>query len=183
MSGVLRSWLGFLALAAGLVHVALVIGSPPAVAVVLLVVGAAEFTWGAITIARPTPPVPRLALAVAFAPVIGWALLLVIAGADSLGPLTSGRQLFPMLIASLFDLLVAGGLTALLRRSASHSNQDAAAPAARESAPAHPIRRLVAVIVGALLIGAITAPALAATEAGSYLGPGTSVFDTGGHDH
>jgi hypothetical protein len=140
-------------------------------------VGAAEFVWGAFTIARPTPPVPQFARAAAFAPVIGWALLLVIAGADSLGPLTSSTRLLPMLVASLFDLLVAGGLTAMLRRAAAPSR-----PAA-DSAPLTG-RRLVAVIVGALLIAAITAPALAATEAGQLAGtPGTSFVDPPGHDH
>ena len=166
---VLRSWLGFLAIGAGLVHVALAVGSPAPVAGALLLVGAAEFGWGALAIARPTPPVPRLARAVAFVPVIGWTLLLVVAGADSLGPLTSSTQLLPMLVASLFDLLVAGGLTAMLRRA---------------TATAHPGRRLVAVIVGALVIAAITAPALAATEAGQLAGrPGTSFDGTTGHDH
>lgn len=184
MFAVLRNWLGFLALGAGLVHVALVIGSPPAVAVVLLLVGAAEFTWGAVAVARPTPPAPRLARAVAFAPVIAWALLLVIAGADSLGPLTRSSQLLPMLVASLFDLLVAGGLTALLRRSAPpRSEQDVAAPTTATAPRAHRTRNLIAVIVGALVIAALTAPALAATEAGQYVGPGTSGFGTTGHDH
>ncbi len=171
---VLRSWLGFLAIGAGLVHVALAVGSPPPVAAALLLVGVAEFGWGALAIARPTPPVPRYARAAAFAPVIGWALLLIVAGTDSLGPLTSSTQLLPMLVASLFDLLVAGGLTAMLRP---------AAPAA-PAASAHTGRRLVAVIIGALVIAAITAPALAATEAGQLAGtPGTSFVGPPGHDH
>ena len=170
---VLRSWLGFLAIGAGLVHVALAVGSPPAVAAALVLVGVAEFGWGALTIARPTPPVPPFARAAAFVPVIGWALLLVVAGTDSLGPLTSSTQLLPMLVASLFDLLVAGGLTAMLRR---------ATPAGRASS-AHPGRRLVAVIIGALVVAAITAPALAETEAGKLAGTGTSFDGTPGHDH
>ena len=174
MSAVLRSWLGFLALGAGLVHVALVIGSPPGVAAGLLLVGAAEFAWGAMTIARPTPPLPRLARALAFVPVLSWALLLVVAGADPLGPLTSSTELLPLLVASLFDLLAAVGLTVLLRGSA--------ASPAREPTP-HPARRVIAVIVGGIVVAAITAPALAATEAGQLVGPGTSVFDTTGHDH
>jgi hypothetical protein len=183
VSAVLRSWLGFLALGAGLVHVALVIGSPPVVAVMLLLIGAAEFAWGAVTIARPTPPLARFALAAAFVPVVGWALLLVVAGADSLGPLTSSRQLLPMLVASLFDLLVAGGLAAIVRHAPANRAEPDATSAPLPAAPvAHPGRRLVAVIVGGLVIAALTAPALAATEAGQYVGPGNSVFDTG-HDH
>ena len=179
MSAVLRNWLGCLALGSGLVHVALVIGSPPPVAAVLLVVGAAEFVWGAFTIARPAPPVPRLARAAALAPVIGWALLLVVAGADSLGPLTSSNRLLPMLVAGLFDLLVAGGLTVMLRHAAATSPRRPAV----DSAPLTG-RRLAAVILGALLVAAITAPALAATEAGQLAGtPGTSFVGTPGHDH
>ena len=175
---VLRSWLGFLAIGAGLVHVALAVGSPPPVAAVLVLVGVAEFGWGALTIARPTPPVPRLARAAAFVPVIGWALLLVVAGADSLGPLTSSAQLLPLLVASLFDLLVAGGLTVMFRRATPTT------PATALAATAHPGRRLVAVIIGALMIAAITAPALAATEAGQLAGtPGTSFVGPPGHDH
>jgi len=181
LHSVLRSWLGFLAIGAGLVHVALAVGSPAPVAATLVLVGVAEFGWGTLAIARPTPPVPQLARAIAIAPVIGWALLLVVAGADSLGPLTSSTQLLPMLVASLFDLLVAGGLTAMLRRTPPTSAAEA------EAAPAdtaHPGRRLVAVIVGALVVAAITAPALAATEAAKLAGtPGTSFVGTPGHDH
>lgn len=186
---VLRSWLGFLAIGAGLVHVALAVGSPPPVAAALLLVGVSEFGWGTLAVARPAPPVPRIGRAAAFVPVIGWALLLVVAGTDSLGPLTSSTQLLPMLVASLFDLLAAGGLTAILRRPAPDATTPAAAatipPAATApAATAHPARRLVAVIAGGLVIAAITAAALAATEAGQLAGsPGTSFVGTPGHDH
>lgn len=187
----LRIWLGLLALGAGLVHVALVIGSPPIVAAVLLIVGLAEFVWGAVAIAMPAPPLPQLARAAAFVPVVGWALLLIVAGTDSLGPLTSSSELLPMLVASFFDLLIAAGLTVLLRREGAlaHRPQDAA-PADPSVSPRTDTarlssrRRLVVAIVGGLVIAAITAPALAATEAGQFVGkPGTSVFDTTGHDH
>lgn len=170
----MRILLGFLALGSGLVHVALVIGSPPPVAIVLLLVGAAEFVWGALAVARPSPPVPRFACAAAFVPVIAWALLLIVAGRDSLGPLTSSTQLLPMLVASFFDLLVAGGLTVMLRRGGT-APTGIATPSSR---------RLIAVIVGGVLIAAITAPALATTEAGHLAGtPGSSFDGTTGHDH
>ena len=178
MAAVLRTWLGLLALAAGLVHFALVIGSPLPVALVLLLVGAAEFVWGVFAFVSISPPLPQLARSGAVMPVIAWALLLVVAGADSFGPLTDARGLFPMLVASVFDLLIAVGMTALLRRSAAIA-PDAAPVASR------PGRYLVGVIAGALVIGAITTPALAATEAGQAARPhtGTSTFNLGGHDH
>lgn len=189
---VLRSWLGFIALGAGLVHVALVIGSPLPVALVLLLVGVAEFVWGVVTFVRPTPPVPMLARSGALVPVIGWALLLVIAGADSFGPLTSPGELMPMLVASLFDLLIAGGLTVLLRRPPQHeqtaSTQDAAPTTADNAPPLPAARYLVAVLGGALLIAALTTPALATTEAGQYAQPhggstSPSYDFTTEHDH
>ncbi|HEY4224470.1 MAG TPA: hypothetical protein VGM70_01490 [Pseudolysinimonas sp.] len=178
MSGVVHTWLGFLALAAGLVHVALVIGSPLPVALVLLLVGAAEFAWGVFAFVWTTPPLPQLARSGALVPVIGWALLLVVAGADSFGPLTDPAGLFPMLVASVFDLLIALGLTVQLRR--------ATAPAEPATAsPARPGRHLAGVIVGALVIAAITTPALAATEAGQAAQNhgDAPAFDLSGHDH
>jgi len=196
VSAVLRTWLGFLALGAGLLHFALVIGSPLPVALVLLLIGAAEFVWGVIAFVRPAPPLPMLARSGALVPVIGWALLLLVAGADSFGPLTSGAQLFPMLVASLFDLLIALGLTVLLRRAAAHraatvrsaAGPDAAsAPSSFDAPPAHAGRYLAAVFAGALVIAALATPALAATEAGqSGRAPGTTgtvTFDFGGHGH
>jgi len=170
VAAVLRTWLGFLALGAGLLHFALVIGSPLSVALALLLIGAAEFVWGVITFVRPAPPLPMLARSGALVPVIGWALLLVIAGADSFGPLTSSAQLFPMLVASLFDLLIAVGLTVLLRRAAARralsSDLDAAsAPSSPDEPPTHAGRYLAAVFAGALVIAALATPALAATTA------------------
>ncbi len=183
MSAVLRTWLGFLALGAGLVHVALVIGSPLPVALVLLLVGAAEFAWGVFAFVGATPPLPQLARSGAVVPVIGWALLLVVAGSDSFGPLTDSAGLFPMLVASVFDLLIALGLTVQLRRTASPD----AAPDPTTSGPGRSGRPLAAVIAGALVIAAITAPALAATEAGRAAqtsgGHTSAPFDLGGHDH
>jgi hypothetical protein len=193
MTAVLRTWLGFLALGAGLLHLALVIGSPLPVALVLLLVGASEFVWGVIAFVRPTPPLPMLARSGALVPVIGWALLLVVAGADSFGPLTSTAQLFPMLVASLFDLLIAVGLTVLLRRAAARHVTSDEAPDAASARPAlaepppHAGRYLAAVFAGALVIAALATPALAATEAGqSGRAPGTTgttSYDFGGHDH
>jgi hypothetical protein len=190
VSGVLRTWLGFLALAAGLVHFALVIGSPLPVALVLLLVGVAEIVWGVFVFARTTPPLPQLARSGALVPVLTWALLLVVAGANSFGPLTDPTGLFPMLVASAFDLLIAVGVTAQLRRSATvalPATAPDAAPAPEPSPPAarHPGRYLVGVVAGALVIAAFTTPALAATEAGQAARPhGTSTtVDLSGHDH
>ena len=59
MAAVFRSWLGFVALGAGLIHVALVIGAAPALGIPLLLVGLAVFGWGVFACTSPRIPVPR----------------------------------------------------------------------------------------------------------------------------
>jgi len=152
MSAVVRGWLGFCALGAGLVHLALVIGSPPAVGIPLLVIGAAEFAWGVFAFSAPALPLPRVARLGALVPILGWVLVLVFSGGSGA---IEGLRVLPMLVGSLFDLAIAIGITGMLRI-------DPAEPAA----PLRPGRYLIALGAGALVVAALTTPALAATEAG-----------------
>lgn len=154
MEAVVRAWLGFIALGAGLIHLALVIGSPPAVAVPLLIVGVAEFGWGVFAFTAPRLPVPRAARIGALVPILGWVVVILLGGGTGLGLRT-----LPMLVASLFDLAVAIGITVVLRR------------AAGDSRPISAARYLISMGVGALIVAALTTPALAATEAGEYAVP------------
>ena len=169
MSIITRAWLAFAAIGAGLIHVALTIGMPAAVAVPLALLGAAEFGWGVIVFARTTVPVPRIALGVALAPIVLWAALLVASAVPE------GLGLLPLTIASLFGLFVAAVLGRHLRRD----------PAVDAPAPALP-RYLLSVLAGAALVGALAAPALAATTAGrSGPSPATvsNLRDLFGHGH
>ncbi len=154
MDAVVRAWLGFLALGAGLIHLALVIGSPLPVAVPLLILGVAEFGWGVFAFTAPRIPVPRTARIAALVPILGWVVVILLGGGTGLGLRT-----LPMLVASLFDLAVAIGITAVLRRPA------------REPRPIGAGRYLVSLGIGALVVAALTTPALAATEAGEYAVP------------
>jgi hypothetical protein len=151
MDAVLRGWLGFFALGAGLVHLALVIGSPVAVGLPLVVIGAAEFAWGVFAFTRPVLPLPRVARVAALVPLLGWAAVLVLGGIGAI----EGLRVLPMLVASLLDLGIAIGITWMLRR-------DPAKPAV----PLRPGRYLLSLGAGALVVAALTTPALAATEAG-----------------
>ena len=155
MTAVVRGWLGFFALGAGLVHLALLIGSPLAVGIPLVVVGASEFAWGVFAFTRPDPPLPRIARIAALMPILGWVILLVIGAAASAGAI-GGLRVLPMLVASLLDLAIAIGITWILRRDP-----------ARAAVPLRPGRYLVALGAGALVVAALTTPALAATEAGA----------------
>jgi hypothetical protein len=145
-TSVARSALGFAALGAGLVHLALAIGADPWLAAGLAVVGGAEFLWGVLAVSRPEVAVPRIALAGALVPPTAWVALLL-AGLPGPRPL-------PMLAATALDLAIAGLLAAGQRRRAGRE-------------PDHP--GVWIAIVG-LAIAAITVPALIATEATQQLG-------------
>lgn len=151
MSAVVRGWLGFSALGAGLLHLALVIGSSLAVGIPLVLIGAAEFAWGVFAFSAPALPLPRLARVAALVPILGWVALLVLGGIGAIG----GLRVLPMLVASLLDLAIAIGITWILRR-------DARTP----PVPLRPGRYLLSLGAGALVVAALTTPALAATEAG-----------------
>ena len=152
MSAVVRGWLGFCALGAGLIHLALVIGSQPAVGVPLLAIGAAEFAWGVFAFTAPALPLPQIARAGALVPLLGWVIVLVVTGGSGA---IEGLRVLPMLVASLLDLAIAIGITGMLRRDP-----------ARPAVPLRPGRYVLALGAGALVVTALTMPALAATEAG-----------------
>jgi len=156
VNAVLRAWLGFFALGAGLIHLALVIGSPPALGVPLVLIGIAEFAWGVITFTAAAVPFARVARIAAVVPILGWVALLLVSGSAGV----PGIRVLPMLVASLLDLAVAIVITVVLRRG--------------DAAPARPLRSgpyLLGLAAGALVVAALTTPALAATEAGDLATP------------
>ena len=163
---ILRVWLGFAAIGAGLIHLALAIGSPPLVAAVVIVIGLAEFGWGVLAVAAERPPIATAARIGAIVPVLLWALVLVVAGPAQLGPFTSAIRLLPMLIASALDLVLVIGLTVAIRRP-------------RPAAAGGAALRLVLILLGAVVVAALTLPALAATEAGEQVRTGGFT----GHQH
>ncbi|MEO5920386.1 MAG: hypothetical protein ABIQ01_04505 [Pseudolysinimonas sp.] len=169
MRAVVRGWLGFVALGAGLLHLALVIGSPLLIAIPLIAIGAAEFAWGVFAFTAPALPLPRVAGVAALVPILGWVLLLAIAGTG--GGAIGGIRVLPLLVASLLDLAIAIGITWMLRRDP-----------ARPEAPLRPGRYLLALGAGALVVAALTTPALAATEAGDVALPHGTVDEPGDID-
>jgi hypothetical protein len=160
---VVTGWLGFCALGAGLIHLALVIGSPLVFGMPLLLIGIAEFVWGVLAFTAPALPVPRVARIAAVVPLLFWVVVLIL---DARSPLP-GVRVLPMLVASLLDLAIAVAITGVLRRST------APAPALP------PVRHLLALAGGALVVAALTIPALVATEAV----PTGTTLDVPAHDH
>ena len=165
MSQIRRAWLGFAAIGAGLIHLAMVVSSPVPVAIVLVGLGVTEFGWGVLTFAKERLIGASAARIVAIGPMVVWSMLVFAATLSDAAWLASFLPLIPMAIATVFELFAVAVLSLHLRLS---RETDAAV-----STPASPSvgRYLLAVTVGGILVGALTTPALAATEAGKYAQP------------
>jgi len=166
---VARMLAGLAAVGAGLIHLATAIGSPPAIAAVVVVIGAAEFGWGVVAIAARGIPVGDIARVGAVVPVVLWVLVLIVAGPAQLGPFTSTLRLGPMLAASALDLVVVAGISVARRR----------ADAGRS--PSRGRGAVVAVVLCGAAIAVLTSAALTATEAGEQARTGTGFFAP--HEH
>lgn len=159
MSAITRSWIAFAAVGAGLIHLALAVDAPPLGAVLLAGIGITEFAWGVLVMFDERFLAPRVAVIAALAPVALWVVALVV-GIQSFRPV-------PLGVATLLELFVAITIAVALRRG-------------REPQPVSTRRYVIGLLVGALVIGAVTAPALGATSAGQQV-INPDLFDDGGH--
>jgi hypothetical protein len=166
MTPTTRIWFAFASLGAGMIHLAVAAGSPLPVEVVLAGFGIVELGWGAGVLLRGRLLATRIVLGAALVPVLFWAALATVG--SGWGPVAGGGvPLFPMAVASLFDLFLAGALAVCVRRHP--------ASVARSGSEASTSRQgwgflAVLALAGALFSGLVT-PALAATEAGSHAVP------------
>lgn len=160
MPTITRTWVAFAAIGVGLIHVALVIGSPLALGLVLAVLGLTEFAWGVLTFARDSVVLPRVALVVAIVPVLLWGLLLAISTVAEMPGIAASLPFIPFAIATVFELFIAATLAVHLRRS---SEAPARIPGVG--------RYLISLVGGALIVAGLTTPALAATQAGQFAQP------------
>ncbi|NQX12725.1 hypothetical protein HQQ80_13895 [Microbacteriaceae bacterium VKM Ac-2855] len=168
MQNILRSWAAFAALGAGLIHLALGAGSGGVLTVVLVVVGTVELLWAVLVLARGRVLAARTSIGVALALVAGWIGVILTTGGLDISPL-------PMLAAVVFDLAVAGIVTAQLRSKPNRTDPELPAG-----------RMLLATFAGALLVASLATPALAATPAsgggGGDMG-GMQMSVPSGHQH
>jgi hypothetical protein len=166
----IRTWLGLGALGAGLVHLAVAAGAPPAALVVLVALGTAEGAWGVVTLARDRVPVPRLALGAAALAVVGVVAVLVLsagsmshmASMSAAGPVV-GVPAVPMLGAAVLDLVSAAALAVVVRR---RGTRDARRPGVWSY--------LGGVVAGATVVAGITSASLGATPVGAIAMQGMS---------
>jgi hypothetical protein len=162
MSTIIRMWLGFAALCAGIIHLALLGSSPAPIAVLLAILGGAECAWGVTTFIRTRILLPRIVLAASLAPVLLWGALAAAASVGHDPAMASYLGFDSMALASLLNLFVAMTLAVAIRRGTDFSQ-----PTRAISAP----RYLMGVFVGGLLAAIIVTPALSATDAGKYAAP------------
>jgi hypothetical protein len=169
VSQVLRGWLAFAAIGTAVIHLALVISSPAPLAVVLVLLGVVEFAWGILTLARDRILFPRVARIGAMAPVLLWSLVVVLATLLDAPAVASYFNFIPMFVATVFQLFIALSITTVLRAEA------------RTAKAVSPTRYLLGMFAGALVVVALTTPALSFTTAGS-VDPQAAHFFTGtGH--
>ena len=162
MTTMIRTWLGFAALGAGLVHLAVAAGAPLVATLLLALIGVLEAAWGVTALAREHVPVPRIALAGAVLAVAGWVVVLFLgAGAMSHMAGMSGSAAvtlpaLPMLGAAVLDLACAASLAVVLRRG-------------RPAVVRQPgvWSYLGGVVAGAAVVAGITSVSLGATPVGA----------------
>lgn len=159
MSPITRCWIAFASVGAGLIYLALVIASPPAVGALLAIVGIVGFAWGVLVMFDERFLAPRASLLLALVPIVLWIAVLLISGVSGDDGLAEGFRPFPLAVATLLELFISTAIAVHLRRGLT-----AVSPSTGRFA--------LGVVLGILVIGALVAPALASTNlvvpAGSF---------------
>jgi hypothetical protein len=161
MTPLTRTWLAFAAFGAGLIHLAIAAGSALPLAVPLAGLGAAELGWGVAILHLGRLIAPRTVVAISLMPLLGWGGSAAVM--PGLGMPLAGLPLFPLAVASLFNLFIAVVVAIELRGVA--ALPEAAARTDQGG------RYLIGLVAAGILVSGLTTPALAATEAGSHAVP------------
>ncbi|WP_210479960.1 hypothetical protein [Naasia sp. SYSU D00948] len=156
MIALTRIWIAFAALGAGLIHLAVAAGAPPVLLAVFLVLGAAEIAWCVATMVTSRFPLRQLALVGSLLPLVAWASALVLG--DAVGATVENLPPVALASATLLDVVVGVAMAVSLRRSPDASPLPAAEPAAGWT--------VLGLTAGALVMSALTLPALGQTQAG-----------------
>lgn len=174
---VARCWAGFASLGAGLVHVAVIqehLDYWVPAGVFFAVIALAQIGWGVAALMRDRAPVPWVVAAATIGVVTLWALSRTTGlpvGPDAGTPEAVGTA--DVLCMVLHGLVIGGVLIA--RRGTPAASPATVRPRAG--------RVLVGLGAGALVMSALTTPALAATEAGEHARPHGSHGEPEGGDH
>ena len=165
MSPVIRTWAGFAALGAALIHLAVGVTAPFPLSVLLVGFGVAELGWGIATLALGRVTFPRIIVGAALIPVFIWGVTAALGSGLGVTSAQTGLPLFPMAVASLFNIFLAASVAVALR----HASNTVPPPGG--TATPSGWRFLTGLVLGGFLLSALTTPALAATEVGSHAVP------------
>ncbi len=181
----MRLWLAFAAIGAALIHLAVGASAPLSLAITLVGFGIAELGWGIATLIRGRLLAPEISVFAAPIPVLVWGATATLGSVFGSSVEATALPLFPMAIASLFNVFLAVTLAVIRRRAANRSSTTDVAAADVAAAP-QGWRFLTALMVGGILFSGLTTPALAATDAGRYAVPHGShpeIVDDGHGSH
>ena len=170
MTPVIRTWLGFAALGAALIHLAVGAGAPLPLAILLVGFGVAELGWAVATLARARPIALRFTIGATLIPVLVFAATAILGSGLGVRAEETGLPFYPMVTASLFNIFLAGSLAVIVRRAANAPSASVSEQTRQQPQPAG-WRFLTALIVAGLVVSGLTTPALAATNAGLYAVP------------
>ena len=165
MSPVVHTWLGFAALGAALIHLAVGVTAPFPLSVLFLGFGSAELCWGIATLATGRALLPRIVMGAALVPAVSWGLAVLLGSGLGTTITSTGLPLYPLATASLFNLFLFATVALSLRRAPT------GLPAAIDTVTPTGWRSLTGLVAGGFLLSALTTPALAATEVGSRAVP------------
>ncbi|WP_105036210.1 hypothetical protein [Cryobacterium aureum] len=176
MTPVIRMWLGFAALGAALIHLAVGAGAPLPLSILLVGFGLAELGWAVVTLSQTRPVAIRVVFGATLIPVLVFATTATLGSGLGVSAAETGLPMYPMVIASLFNLYLAGSLAVIIRKKA---NTSPSTERTRKVAQPGGWRFLTALVVAGLVVSGLTTPALAATNAGLYAVPHGA--PSGGH--
>lgn len=159
-----NSLLALAALGSGLVLIATGAGSSPVGAVILITPGVMSLAWAVVVLVRDGVPGLGASFAVAVGSIIGWVAVEALA---TLGATTT-PPLLPMVSSTIMLLVIAGVLAARLRERA---DGDRGRSRGTERRPVSTGRYVLTLFAGAVVVAALTTPALAQTNAGAFAVP------------
>ena len=173
MPAVIRTWLGFAAIGAALIHLAVGVTAPFPLSVLLLGFGSAELGWGIATLATGKILVPRVTVGAAIIAVLSLGVTAVLGSGVGASSGQTSLPPYPLAVASLFNFFLAVTVAVGLRPWRNRLSVRSATAVRTFPDTANPggWRFLTGLIVGAFLLSALTTPALAATEVGSRAVP------------
>jgi hypothetical protein len=166
-----RVWLALVALGAGVIVIAVGAGSAFPLTAVLVLLGGSQIAWGLTVLGIERVPIPRLALPLFLGTTLLWGTMVTLTTVlhDSAG--VEPLRILPMACASALSIAVAFTLVIRTRTARTRATTIGRGAPGAEGTGQRPGRFVLSLVFAALVVSAVTTPALAATNAGQYAVP------------